>query len=88
LKKVRIQKIFSLSQLNCSEARCKYRVQELKKARPELRSLEKSGKEGSFDLACCLDRVAGTGGGGLIGGGGTGMGGEAMVGVEVGLVMS
>jgi len=48
LKKVRVQRIFSLLQLNCSRARCKYSIQELKKARLELRSPEKSGREGSF----------------------------------------
>ena len=69
LKKVRVHKIFSLSQLNCSRARCRYNIQELKKARPELRSLEKLGGEESFGLVCYLDRVDGTGEGGLTGGG-------------------
>jgi len=32
LKKARVQRIFSSLQLNCSRARCKYSVQELKKA--------------------------------------------------------
>ena len=81
LKKARVQRIFSLLQLNCSEARCKYSVQKLKKAQPELRSLEKSGKEGSFGLAHCLNGVARTRGGADTGGG-------AMVRAEGGLVMS
>jgi len=45
LKKARVYKIFSSLQLNCSKARHRYNVQELKKARPELCSLEKSGGE-------------------------------------------
>jgi len=49
-------------------ARHRYNIQELKKARPELRSLEKSGGEGSFGLVCCLDRADRTGEGGLTGG--------------------
>jgi len=61
LKKARVQKIFSLSQVNCSGARRKYSVQELRKARLELHSLEKSRGEGSFGLIRCLDRAAGTG---------------------------
>jgi len=73
LKKARVQKIFSLSQVNCSGARCKYSMQELRKARPELRSPEKSGGEGSFGLVRCLDGVAGTGEGGLTGGGDRGI---------------
>jgi len=32
LKKARVYKIFSSSQLNCSGTRCRYNVQELKKA--------------------------------------------------------
>ena len=71
LKKARVQKIFSSSQVNCSRARRKYSVQELRKACPELRSPEKSGGEGSFGLIRCLDGVAGTGEGGLTGGGAT-----------------
>jgi len=58
LKKARVQKIFSLLQVNCSRARRKYSIQELRKAHPELRLLEKSGEEGSFGLACCLDKAA------------------------------
>jgi len=86
LKKARVQKIFSLSQVNCSGARCKYSMQELRKARPELRSPEKSGGEGSFGLVRCLDGVAGTGEGGLTGGGDRGIRGGATVGT--GAVMS
>ena len=71
LKKARVHKIFSSSQVNCSGARRKYSVQELRKARPELRSLEKSRGEGSFGLVRCLDGAAGTGEGGLTGGGAT-----------------
>jgi len=61
-------------------------MQELRKARLELRSLEKSGGEGSFGLVHCLDRAAGTGEGGLTGGGDGGIGGGATVGT--GAVMS
>jgi len=61
-------------------------MQELRKARPELRSPEKSGREGSFGLVRCLDRTAGTGEGGLTGGGDGGIGGGATVGV--GAIMS
>ena len=82
LKKASIHKIFSSSQLNCSGARHRYNVQELKKARLELRSLEKSGGEGSFGLVRCLDGVDRTGKGGLTGGR------EATVGAEAGLVIS
>jgi len=82
LKKARVQKIFSSSQVNCSGARRKYRVQELRKACPELRSPEKSGGEGSFGLVRCLDGAARTGGGGLTGGRDGGIGGGATVGIE------
>jgi len=82
LKKVRVQKIFSSLQVNCSRARHKYSVQELRKACLELRSPEKSGGEGSFGLVCCLDRVAGTGEEGLTGGGDGGTRGGAAVGAE------
>jgi len=68
--------------VNCSGARHKYSVQELRKACLELRSLEKSGGEGSFGLVCCLDRVAGTGEEGLTGGGDGGTRGGAAVGAE------
>jgi len=60
---VRVQKIFSSLQLNYSRARCKYNIQKLKKAQPELHSPEKSGGEGSFGLAHYLDRAARTRGG-------------------------
>jgi len=86
LKKVRVQKIFSSSQVNCSRAKHKYSVQELRKTCPELHSLEKSGGEGSFGLVCCLDRTDRTGKGGLTGSGDRGIGGRATVGV--GAVMS
>jgi len=86
LKKVRVQKIFSSSQVNCSRARHKYSMQELRKAHPELCSPEKSGGEGSLGLIHCLDRADGTGEGGLTGGGDMGIGGGATVGV--GAVMS
>jgi len=88
LKKVRVQRIFSLSQLNCSRARCKYNIQELKKAQPEFCSLEKSGGEGSFSLVCCLDRADGTGEGGITRGGDVGIGGGATVRVGAGPVIS
>jgi len=82
LKKARVQKIFSLSQVNCSGARCKYSVQELRKAHLELRLLEKSEGEGSFGLIRCLDGAARTREGGLTGGGDMGIGGGATVGAE------
>jgi len=86
LKKARVQKIFSLSQVNCSGAKCKYSVQELRKAHPELRSLEKSEGEGSFGLVCCLNGTDGTREEELTGGGDGGIGGGVTVGV--GAVMS
>jgi len=86
LKKARVHKIFSLSQLNCSGARHRYNVQELKKTQPEFHSLEKSGREGSFGLVHCLDRADRTGEGGLTGGGDMGIGGGVTVGM--GAVMS
>jgi len=82
LKKARVQKIFSSSQVNCSGAKCKYSVQELRKARPELCSPEKSGGEGSFGLIRCLDRADRTGEEGLTGGGDGGIRGGATVGVR------
>jgi len=88
LKKARVQKIFSSSQVNCSGARCKYRVQELRKAHPELCSPGKSGGEGSFGLARCLDRVARAGEGGVTGGGDTGIGGGVTVDAGAELVIS
>jgi len=87
LKKTRVQKIFSLSQLNCSRARHKYSMQELRKAQLELHSLEKSRGERSFGLAFCLDKAAGTGEEGLTRGGDTGIGGRATVGAGAGLVI-
>ena len=86
LKKARVQKIFSLSQVNCSGAKCKYSVQELRKDHLELRSPEKSRGEGSFGLICYLDRVDRTGEGGLTDGRDRGNGGRATVGA--GAVMS
>jgi len=88
LKKARVHKILSLSQLNCSGARCRYNVQELKKAQPKLHSPEKSGGEGSFGLVCCLDGTDGTGKGELTGGGDVGIGSEATIRVEAGPVIS
>jgi len=88
LKKARVQKIFSSSQVNCSKARHKYSVQELRKACLELRSPEKSGGGESFGLACCLDEAAGAGEGGLTRGGDVGIGGGATVGTGAGLVIS
>jgi len=58
----------------------------LKKARPELLLLEKSGEEGSFGLVRCLDEADGTGEGGLTGGGDMGIEGGATV--RAGVVMS
>ena len=75
-------------QLNCSRARHKYSIQELKKTQLELRLLEKSGGEESFGLASCLGRAARTGGGELTGGGNVGIGGGVTVGAGAGLVMS
>jgi len=61
-------------------------MQELRKARLELHSPEKSGEEGSFGLVHCLDGADGTGEGGLTGGRDMGIRGKATVGV--GAVMS
>jgi len=88
LKKARVQKIFSLLQVNCSRARCKYSVQELRKARPKLHSPEKSGGEGSFGLARCLDGVARAKERGLTRGGDAGIRGGAMVDAGAELVIS
>jgi len=88
LKKVRVQKIFSSSQLNCSRARCRYNVQELKKARPEFCSLEKLGGEESFGLVCCLDKADRTREGGLTGGGDVNIRSRATVGAGAGPVIS
>ena len=67
-------------------SRCKYSVQELRKAHLELCSPEKSGGEGSFGLVRCLNGAAGTGEGGLTGGRDGGIRGRATVGT--GVVMS
>jgi len=88
LKKARVQKIFSSLQVNCSGARRKYKVQELRKARPELCSPEKLGGEGSFGLARCLDEVAEAREGGVTGGEDTGIGGRATVDTGAELVIS
>ena len=88
LKKASVQKIFSSSQLNCSGARRRYNVQEFKKARPEVRSLEKSDREGSFGLIRCLVGADGTGEGGLTGGGDVIIGDGATVGAGAGPVIS
>jgi len=88
LKKARVQKIFSSLQLNCSGARRRYNVQEFKKARPEVRSPEKPGREGSFGLVRYLVRADGTGEGGLTGGGDVVTGGGAIIGAGAGLVIS
>jgi len=88
LKKARVQKIFSSSQLNCSGARRRYNVQEFKKARPEVHSPEKSGREGSFGLVRCLVGADGTGEGGSTEGGDIVTGGRATVGAGAGPVIS
>ena len=88
LKKARVQKIFSSLQVNCSRARCKYSMQELRKACPELHLPEKSGEEGSFGLACCLDKAARARERGLTRGGEVGTGDRATVGAGAGLVIS
>ena len=88
LKKARVHKIFSLSQLNCSRANRRYNVQELKKARLELCSPEKLEGEGSFGLVRCLDRADRTGEGGLTGGRDMGIGGRVTVGAGAGPVIS
>ena len=88
LKKASVQKIFSSSPLNCSGARHRYNVQEFKKARPEVRSLEKSGGEGSFGLVHCLVGADGTGEGGLTREGDVVNGGGATVGAGAGAVIS
>jgi len=71
-----------------TEAKYRYSMQELRKARPELCSPEKSRGERSFDLAHCLDRASETGSRELIGEEGAGAGGRVMVRVGAGLVMS
>ena len=67
LKKAKVHKIFSSSQLKCSGTRHRYNIQELKKAQLELHSPEKSRGEGSFGLVRCLDGADRTGEGRLIG---------------------
>jgi len=88
LKKTRVQKIFFSSQVNRSRARYKYSVQELRKACLELHLPEKSGGEGSFGLARCLDEAARAGEGGITRGGEIGIGGGATVDAGVELVIS
>jgi len=88
LKKARVQKIFSSSQLNCSGTRRRYNVQEFKKAHPEVCSPEKSGGEESFGLIHCLVRMDRAREGGLIGGGDVVIRGGATVGAGVGPVIS
>ena len=88
LKKASVQKIFSSSQLNCSGARCRYNVQEFRKAQPEVCSPEKSGGEGSFGLVHCLVGADGTGKGGLTGEGDVVNGGGATVGAGAEAVIS
>jgi len=63
-------------------------VQELRKACLELHLPEKSGGEGSFGLAHCLDGAAEAGEGGVTGGGDTGIGGGVTVDTGVELVIS
>jgi len=71
-----------------SLTRCKYSVQELRKARPELHSPEKSGGEGSFGLAHCLDKASGAEEGGVTRGRDTGIRGGATVDAGAELVIS
>jgi len=63
-------------------------MQELRKTRLELCSLEKSRGEGSFGLARCLDEAARVGEGGLTGEGDTGVRVRVMVGAGAELVIS
>jgi len=63
-------------------------VQELRKARLELYSLEKLRGEGSFGLAHCLDGAARVGEGVVTRGGDMGIGGRATAGAGVEPVMS
>jgi len=74
--------------VNCSGARRKYSMQELRKAHLELRSPEKSGGEGSFGLTCCLDKAARAEEGGLTGGRDASIGDGVTVGTGAGLVIS
>jgi len=80
LKKAKVHKIFSSSQLKCSGTRHRYNIQELKKAQLELHSPEKSRGEGSFGLVRCLDGADRTEEKGLTGGRDVGIRGEATVG--------
>jgi len=75
-------------QLNCSGARHRYNTQEFKKARPEVRSPEKLGREGSFGLVCYLVGADGTGDGGLTERGDIVTGGGATVGAGAEPVIS
>ena len=88
LKKASVQKIFSSLQLNCSGARRRYNVQEFKKVRPEVRSLEKLGGEGSFGLVRCLVGADGARKGGSTGEEDVVIGGEATIRAGAGLVIS
>ena len=72
--------------MNCSGAKHKYSMQELRKAHLELHSLEKSGGERSFGLICCLDGADGTREGELTGDRDVSMRGRATIGA--GAVMS
>jgi len=63
-------------------------MQELRKAYLELHLPEKSGGEGSFGLARCLDEVARAGEEGLTREGDADIGGGATVGTGVELVIS
>ena len=74
--------------MNCFGARCKYSVQELRKAHLELCLPEKSGEERSFGLARYLDEAARAGEEDLTGGGDAGIRGGATVGAGVELVIS
>jgi len=63
-------------------------MQEFKKARPEVCSPEKSGREGSFGLVHCLVEADGTGEGELTGEGDVVTRGGATVGAGAGPVIS
>ena len=88
LKKARVHKIFSLLQLNCSRARRRYNIQELKKVGLKLHSLEKLGGERNLGLVRYLDGADGTGKGELTGDRDVGIGGGATVGAGAGPVIS
>ena len=72
--------------MNCSGAKHKYSMQELRKAHLELHLLEKSRGERSFGLICCLDGADGTREGELTGDRDVSMRGRATIGA--GAVMS